>query len=164
MIRDFRYWRLYATEMVMESFQEATTAQRIMGPSLKLGAVIIWIKNSLVFRPGDQRWDQRVIPAAAVYEGDELPDEGEDEELAEMVAELNKEVNQRLKEAEQEKLEINQRIEAISREKAQAIRSSDQITHYLQELIRTRKIRARILLAIQLREYHDLLAENQSAN
>ena len=71
----------------MKSLEGATAAQRIMGPSLKLGAVVIWVMNSLIFRPGEQRWDQVVIPASAAYEGEDVPEDADEEELAELVAE-----------------------------------------------------------------------------
>lgn len=51
-----------------------------MGPSLRMGAICIWILNALIFRPGDQRWDKDLVEGCAAYEVEDEADEVYDED------------------------------------------------------------------------------------
>ena len=50
---------------------------RIMLPSLRIGAIGIWMLNALIYRPGEMRWDEKLVTTTAAYE---MLDEDDDEE------------------------------------------------------------------------------------
>lgn len=66
---------------IVTSLNQARPEARIMGPSLRIGAVAIWVLNSIIFRPGEQEWDEEVIPSSAFYEGNDIPDDTDAEEM-----------------------------------------------------------------------------------
>ncbi|EKM48058.1 uncharacterized protein PHACADRAFT_203310 [Phanerochaete carnosa HHB-10118-sp] len=83
----FRYWRLAALRYVFLSLEKAKPELRAMGPVLGLGAISVWIKNSLIFRPGEQRWDKAIVPPAAYWDAEDEENLAEDDEVQNLVAE-----------------------------------------------------------------------------
>lgn len=67
LFRSFKVWRLTALRNVIEVLQNDPPGIRVLRPSLRLGAVAVWMLNALIFRPGDQRWDRELVPATAVH-------------------------------------------------------------------------------------------------
>ncbi|GJE99780.1 hypothetical protein PsYK624_160510 [Phanerochaete sordida] len=60
-----------------------------MRPALGLAAICIWIKNGLIFRPGDQRWDKDIVANAAFWDSIDEDNLAEEEELEELIAQGN---------------------------------------------------------------------------
>ena len=54
-------------------------------PVLGMGAIAIWIKNALIFRPGEQRWDTEIVPKAAMWDADDEDNLLEPEEVEDMI-------------------------------------------------------------------------------
>lgn len=82
--RGFKYWRLAAINFVLNNLRDTPSKIRIMGPSLRLGAISIWILNSLIFRPGEQRWDKDIVDISAAYEVAEEEDPADQQEMMEL--------------------------------------------------------------------------------
>ena len=53
---------------MFQSLARSPPEMRSLDRSLRLGAVAVWIKNSLIYRPGEQRWDEPIIESSTAYE------------------------------------------------------------------------------------------------
>lgn len=81
-----RYWRLSALKFVVESAQDAPPRLRVMPPALGMGAIAIWMKNALIYRPGEQRWDTDIVKNAAFWDSNDEENNGEEAEVQDMIA------------------------------------------------------------------------------
>lgn len=55
-------------KVVFRSLQASPVTFRVLQPSLRLGAIAVWLLNSLIFRPGEQRWDEAIVETSVAYE------------------------------------------------------------------------------------------------
>ena len=53
---------------------------------LRLSAVVLWMKNALIFRPGEKSWDRKLDKACAFYDSDDDDNALAAEEISDAVA------------------------------------------------------------------------------
>ena len=65
--RAFKHWRAKAIVYGLTNFAFAVRQRRVWPSVLQLGAMLVYMLNALIYRPGEQRWDGPLYTASAMW-------------------------------------------------------------------------------------------------
>jgi hypothetical protein len=64
--REYKYLRVFAIYAVLSRFCTAPPITLRRQPVLRTGAIMVWMLNAHIYRPGDQRWDLPLVACCAL--------------------------------------------------------------------------------------------------
>jgi hypothetical protein len=64
--REYKFLRIHAIYVALTSFTKAPSQALRQLPLLRLGAIMVWMLNAHIFRPGDKSWDRPLIQCCAL--------------------------------------------------------------------------------------------------